>query len=414
MAQINSEIGKLEEVIIHTPGSEVENMTPENAERALYSDILNPTIAEREYGKFRDVLNKVSKTYEVMDLLEEVLSHKKAKEKLINDIITLENKMELEDHLYKISNKELARQLIEGVPISRNTYSRYVSDERFSLAPLHNFFFTRDASMAFGENVLIGSMFSVVREREAMIMKCIFDYHPELMSKTIRLKPHTESQKFSIEGGDFLVPRENVFLIGNSSRTTATAIDSFIDFIANTRNDKIRMIIQELPPKPESFIHLDMVFTFLDKDFALVYEPVIYNQHDYRTTLISIENGKVTFRDIKNVMSGLKTVGIEVDTIACGGEDDLWIQEREQWHSGTNFFCFEPGKVIGYGRNQYTLEEMNNEGFEIVHSTEFLKQDFDHSKYKKLIVTIDGAELARGGGGSRCMTMPLTRKEVDW
>ena len=88
--------------------------------------------------------------------------------------------------------------------------------------------------------------------------------------------------------------------------------------------------------------------------------------------------------------------------------------EREQWHSGANFFAFALGKVIGYERNGYTLEEMNNNGFEIVRAQDYIDKKLDHNDFKKLVITIPGSELARGGGGARCMTMPIYREKVDW
>ncbi len=413
MARVNSEIGKLESVILHHPGSEVENMTPENAERALYSDILNPTVASREYNDFKAILSMVAQTYEVMDLLEDTLSIEGARAKIIEKIAETENKYELKDYLFSLTNEELARQLIEGVPIRRNTLTNFLSEERFSLTPLHNFFFTRDASMSFNDKVLIGEMHSKVRAREALIMDIIFTYNDKIKSETVHLEKNAKS--FSIEGGDFLVVSENIFLIGNGLRTTTYAIDAFINYLRENTKEKKYIIVQELPTKLESFIHLDMIFTLLDKDACLIYEPVILNQHDYRTVVITIDNGKIkSIKEAKNILSSLARLGFDFEPIACGGETDLWIQQREQWHSGANFFAFEPGKILGYGRNQYTLEEINKHGYEVKSAKEIISGKSKIEDYKKIAVTIDGAELARGGGGCRCMTMPVSRKDVDW
>ncbi len=413
MARVNSEIGKLESVILHHPGSEVENMTPENAERALYSDILNPTVASREYNDFKNVLSLVASTYEVADLLEETLAIEGARSKIIENVCLIEKKEELREYLSSLSNEDLAKQLIEGVPIRRNTLTNFLSDERFSLPPLHNFFFTRDASMSFNDKVLIGEMHSKVRAREALIMEIIFSYNEKVKSETVKLEK--SAAEFSIEGGDFLVASEHVYLIGNGLRTTTHAIDAFINYLRSNTREKKYVIVQELPDKLESFIHLDMVFTFLNKNECLIYEPVILNQHDYRTVVITIDNGKIkSIKEAKNILSSLSRLGFDLEPIACGGETDLWIQQREQWHSGANFLAFEPGKILGYGRNQYTLEEISKHDYEVKSAKDIISGNAKIEDYDKIAVTIDGAELARGGGGCRCMTMPVNRKDVDW
>jgi arginine deiminase len=100
---------------------------------------------------------------------------------------------------------------------------------------------------------------------------------------------------------------------------------------------------------------------------------------------------------------------MDLKPISCGGSADLWIQEREQWHSGANFFAFAPGKVIGYERNIHTLNELNKNGFEIITADDVIRGKRSPDDYRRCVVTIQGSELARGGGGARCMTMPVRR-----
>jgi len=410
-----SEFGQLEGVIIHTPGLEVEEMTPENAERALYSDILNLSVASSEYSVFKSILNKVTTTYEVKDLLSDILSIDQVKSSLLKEICLSEGAMDIYPKLLDQSAPELARLLIQGVPIERDNLTRYLSQERFSLRPLHNFLFTRDASMSFGKEVLIGKMASRVRDREAVIMDAIFNNHPLLVTKTINPNSPENLRNFpgiSIEGGDFQVGRKDVLVIGTGIRTSTQGIDFILENIKLKKQGLQHILIQELPDTPESFIHLDMVFTFLDVDACMVYEPLIMGTNRFHTIHIQVENGKVTdISEQKNLVKALKKLGIDMRPIQCGGITGDWTQEREQWHSGANFFAFAPGKVIGYERNVHTLEQLNNNGFQVIPAKEVLSGASEIPD-GKCVITIPGSELARGGGGARCMSMPIRRKQV--
>lgn len=184
---VTSEIGNLEAVILHTPGPEVENMTPGNAERALYSDILNLPVAIEEYQQLNGVLNKVSKTYQVKDLLTEILIDPDIKVSLVERICTQEKVLNIKEDLLSLNNKELATQLIEGVALKRDSLTTFLSDERYALRPLHNFFFTRDASVTVYNQVMISKMANKVRERESIIMDAIFNFSPHFKTTTINL-----------------------------------------------------------------------------------------------------------------------------------------------------------------------------------------------------------------------------------
>lgn len=413
---IFSEIGELEGVILHKPGQELQNMTPETAERALYSDILNLSVASNEYSQLNEVLNKLTNTYQVNDLLANVVNNEKIKQNLIDKICINENILDIKEYLLDLPDEELARQLIEGVKMKKNNLTKFLKKERYTLQPLHNFFFTRDASVAIRNNVLISRMASKVREREAIIMEAIFDYSQEFSTKTINPINSKECvPELSIEGGDVLVVRDDILLIGIGGRTTSYGVDFILTKLKELKQKSRHIIIQELPLSPESFIHLDMVFTFLDVDKCMVYEPLILKPNKYQTVHIKIDNGEVTsIEQVENIPTILKKLGIDLKPIYCGGQKDSWIQEREQWHSGANFFAVAPGKVIGYGRNIYTVEEMSNNGFEIIKAKDILKNKVDLSKYDKYMICLEGSELPRGGGGARCMTMPIRRKAVDW
>lgn len=413
---VRSEIGELEGVILHTPGAEVENMTPQNAQRALYSDILNLAVAKKEYAQLSGVLSKVTKTFQVIDLLTSVLEKDNAKDEVVTTICRNENVMYLVDELLALPAKELARQLIEGVPLKRNNLTNFLSHERFSLRPLYNFYFTRDASVSMLDEVLIAPMANRVRDRESLIMEAIFNHSSLVSANTVNPHSFNLNGNVSIEGGDVLIARDDILLIGNGTRTTTQGIDFIISrLMAQQEKKKRHIIVQELPESPESFIHLDMVFTLLDKDQCMVFDPVMLQPNRFQTVQITIENGKVLeIKTVDNMLVALNALGMDLQPIFCGGTKDQWTQEREQWHSGANFVAIGPGKVIGYARNIHTMEEMSKNGYEIIRAKDVLNNRIDLNSYSKYVVTIDGSELPRGGGGARCMTMPVSRRSVNW
>lgn len=413
--RVDSEIGKLEHVIVHAPGPEIENMTPGNAERALYSDILSGRVSAREHAQLRGVLETVTTVHEMDALLRDTLADVHVREGLIEKICRNEGVPEIADDLSALEVDELVRQLIEGVVKREDSLTAFLSRERYSLRPLHNFFFMRDAAMTLGGVVVVGRMANMVREREALIMETIFDRHPDFGVTTLNpLDSPACASGLSVEGGDVLVAREDVILIGIGARTSSRAVDWLVDRLRQ-RRETFDVIVQELPETPESFIHLDMVFTFLDRDACMVYEPLILRPSRHQTVHIRVEGGRVaSIREENHIPDVLDRLGMEVEPVACGGHTDPWIQEREQWHSGTNFFALAPGQVVGYGRNSHTIEELDKHGFQVVHADDVIAGKVDLSTMGRTVVTIDGEELARGGGGCRCMTMPVRRAPVDW
>jgi arginine deiminase len=412
---VYSEIGELEGVILHTPGKEVENMTPSNAERALYSDILNLSVAQEEYRQFSGVLETITKTFQVKELLQEVLEQPTIRLNLVEKICAYEHVLNIKEDLMDLDSAELARQLIEGVTLKKDSLTTYLSEDRYALRPLHNFFFTRDASVTMYDKVLISKMANKVREREAIVMEAIFNHSHHFRTTTFNpLNFYNVGEETSIEGGDVLIARDDILIIGQSARTTTQGID-FIMNQMKQKKSRHYIVVQQLPRSPESFIHLDMVFTLLDKDSCMVYEPLILQSNKHQTICITVDNGAVvSIENQDSLLSCLKSLGMDLQPIACGGSLDKWSQEREQWHSGANFFALAPGKVIGYARNTNTLDEMHKKGYEIIKAKDVISGSIQIKDHSKCVVSIEGSELARGGGGARCMSMPVRRKPVKW
>ncbi len=411
---VQSETGKLEAVLLHYPGAEVENMTPKNAQRALYSDILNLSIAQNEYQQLYGVLSKHAKVFEIRKLLTEFLKDTVQKEVLLRKICNTENVMHYFDYLMQLTEKELTRVLIEGLPAKIDTLTEYLKDDFYALLPLYNFYFTRDACVTIGNNLLVCNMANKVRVRESSIVEAIFSNNNLFETSIINANNFVSDvhSPINIEGGDVLIVNKDILLIGSGSRTSSWAIDNLIANLCNTETQRKHIIVQQLPHSPESFIHLDMVFTLLDNNTAMVYKPLILENNPYKTVHIQIDNGKVSkISTVANIPTILKKLGIGIETIICGGKADEWDQEREQWHSGANFLSIAPGKVMSYARNIHTLEELNKNGYEITSAWDVINDKYDVNSSDKCVITIDGSELPRGGGGARCMTMPLRRKD---
>lgn len=415
---VQSEIGRLDAVLLHRPGAEVENMTPRNVQRALYSDILNLSIAQSEYSRLHGVLSKVSKVYEVADLLEKVLDRPQSRERLLRRICESEDAMQYIDFLADMDTRELARVLIEGLPARVDTLTSYLRNEYYALYPLYNFYFTRDAAVTIGNSALVCRMANKVRMREALIMDAIYRDCGEFECQVTDANECAVGSPVIMEGGDIIVAREDLLIVGNGVRTSSQGIDFMVDQIRRKYpSGRYHVIVQQLPSTPESFIHLDMVFTMLDVDKCMIFKPLIQDANQWQTVHVTIDDSKVSsIRPVDGLITAVKGLGLDLEPVICGGDDD-WDQEREQWHSGANSFAFAPGKIITYARNIHTVEALSQSGFEILNADDVIAGRHDElicNDRGKCAVLIEGSELPRGGGGPRCMTMPLSRQNVSF
>ena len=407
---VSSETGRLRAVLLHRPGVEIERMTPLNAAHALYSDILNKPIVDSEYHYFSGVLEKWADVYYVEDILEELLKDSEVRRHLVERSVMSDKCEVLSERLMEMDAAELARVLIEGYEDPkwpRTCGEQSLMDEnRYLLKPLYNLFFTRDASSTVYDRVLVNSMSFEVRERETLIYEAVFkDFF-----KVERMNAMAWDRDARTEGGDVQIAAPDLLCIGEGIRTNRKGIEYLAQTFSKER-PKFHILVQELPKSPESFIHLDMVFTFLGRHQCMAFEPMLRKTGLFAgkdTTIISIENGNISYRKVNNIVEGLNSLGWEMEPVIGGGSDP-WVQLREQWHSGANFFSLGDGKVMGYRRNTHTIDALDKAGFAVLKAEDIVEGRVDMNGYDKFVAAFPGSELPRAGGGARCMTMPILR-----
>ena len=405
---VSSETGRLRAVLLHRPGVEIERMTPLNAAHALYSDILNRPIVDTEYHYFSGVLERWTDVYYVEDILERLLDDEGTRRHLVEESCDMDNcDDDLAESLMALPSAELARILVEGY---EDPEWDGTDDDRYLLKPLYNLFFTRDASSTVYNRVLINSMSFDVRERETLIYEAIFRHFFHVDT----LNAMASDRDARTEGGDVQTASPDLLCIGQGIRTNTKGIKYLAQTFARER-ERFNILVQELPQKPESFIHLDMVFTFLGRHQCMAFEPMLKKTGLFAgkdTTLISIEGGRVSYTKFPNIIKGLEHLGWEMEPIVGGGSDP-WVQLREQWHSGANFFALGDGKVMGYRRNTHTIDALDRAGFAVLNAEDIVEGRVDMNDYDKFVAAFPGCELPRAGGGARCMTMPILRDSAQ-
>ena len=401
---VSSETGRLRAVLLHRPGVEIERMTPLNAAHALYSDILNKPIVDHEYANFCGVLEKWTNVYYVEDILEKLLEDSDIRRHLVEESCDMDDcDDDLSDKLMGLPSKKLADILIEGYEDPEWDGS---DDERYLLKPLYNLFFTRDASSTVYDRVLINSMSFEVRERETLIYEAIFKH----FFKVDTLNAMAWDRDARTEGGDVQIAAPDLLCIGQGIRTNTKGIKYLAQTFAKAR-ERFNILVQELPKSPESFIHLDMVFTFLGRHQCMAFEPMLKKTGLFAgkdTTLITIEKGNISYTKVPNIVKGLQSLGWDIEPVIGGGSDP-WVQLREQWHSGANFFSLGDGKIMGYRRNTHTIDALDKAGFAVLNAEDIVSGKVDMHSYEKFVAAFPGSELPRAGGGARCMTMPILR-----
>lgn len=403
---VKSEIKPLKKVLLHRPGKELLNLTPDTLQRLLFDDIPYLEVAQKEHDEFATILkeNGVEVVY-LEDLMAQVIDlDPEIRETFIRQFIyeagvrTPKYRSLVYEYLMNIKDaKELVLKTIEGIKIDdivkeqaklgESLVDMIEPDSLFVCDPMPNLYFTRDPFASIGNGVCLNKMYSVTRNRETIYAEYIFNHHPDFKDKVD--KYYDRYNEFHIEGGDILNLNESTLAIGISQRTSANAIEELSKNLFSDENCQIDTILAFEIPNSRAFMHLDTVFTQIDYD-KFTYHPGI--METLKVYEITKNNDKIKVVEKKGSLEMIleEYLGIDITLIPCAGKDPI-AAEREQWNDGSNTLCIAPGVVIVYDRNNITNKVLRENGLKVLE--------------------MHGAELSRGRGGPRCMSMPLIRED---
>lgn len=408
---ITSEIGVLKTVLLHRPGQELENITPEYMPGLLFDDIPYLELAQKEHDAFADVLR--SRGVEVLyldELVTEALANEMVREQFVDEMLASSKQdsrratQSLRQFLLDLPTHAMVRKIMAGVrkdeitlpPEHHQQLHDMVQKDRypFYLDPMPNLYFTRDPAAAVGQGLTINKMHWTARRRESLFMRYIIDHHPRFANKNVPVW-YNRDEKFSMEGGDELVLSKETMAIGISERTTAEAIEKMATKLF-AGSDFKKVIAMEIP-KSHAFMHLDTVFTMIDCDTFTIHPEI--RDHGGKINCFILEKvegqpfPRITHEtDLEHVLRVALSLP-QVNLIECGGGDEI-AAAREQWNDGSNTLAIAPGVVVTYDRNYITNQKLREAGIEVIE--------------------VSGSELGRGRGGPRCMSMPLVREDVSW
>ncbi len=403
---VKSEIGTLKKVLLHRPGKELEHLVPEELERLLFDDIPYLRLAQQEHDTFASILREQgAEVVYLEDLMAETLRANPGLQAVFVRQFLSEGGPFAQNHaeeLYAMlmsirDPRELVLKTMSGVttgemrdelrvgPLTGLTRER----RQFVLDPIPNLYFTRDPFACIGRGVSLHRMYSVTRCRETIYGDYIMRFHPDFAGQVPFY--YDRNDPFHIEGGDILNLREDLLAVGLSQRSSPEGIELLARRLFRDESCPVQRILVLDIPNMRAFMHLDTVFTQVDRDKFTIHPGILGSLRLYELRRsgpeMSAEELRSPLEDVLRDALGLDHVTL----IHCGGMDNI-ASAREQWNDGSNTLCIAPGKVIVYNRNYVTNEILRRHGLEVFE--------------------MPSSELARGRGGPRCMSMPLVRGEL--
>ena len=398
-----SEIGRLRRVLLHRPGGELENLMPEYLERLLFDDIPYLKEAQEEHDAFADCLRQsgVEVVY-LTDLVLQSITDRSVRDELIRQFAAeagIEDprlRDTVAEHLSAMPDREMVQTMMAGIRRQDlraaggrlGDYLAAAGDGYpFAVDPMPNLYFTRDPFATIGTGVSIHKMHTPTRNRETLFGKFIFEHDPAYRNTP---RWYDRGETTSLEGGDILILSPSVLAVGISQRTQEDSIDQLAETVLS-QSKTFRKVLAFNIPKSRSFMHLDTVFTMVDRDKFTVH-PNILSQITVFVMELD-ENRKMTIRQEDGRLEDILREHLELDRVTlipCGQGSEI-DAAREQWSDGSNTLAIAPGEVVVYSRNYVTNRSLEEAGIKV------------H--------TIPSAELSRGRGGPRCMSMPLWRDD---
>jgi arginine deiminase len=473
---VSSEIGTLRRLLVHSPDSGLGKVVPSKAQDWLFEDIVHlDTIRRKEYdyytklllyfldpekiqGKLKqidDPVNQYSfykpdsdaffrseKVIELQWLLAEILENHEIKLKLIASVCALENcSYELQEQLSALKGKELAKVFVSGT----------LNEKEMLFPPVPNMIFTRDIGIVINDHVLLNKPAKQSRTREALLVKYIFYNHPlfknyrqnimELAdtSHHFLLPKDSDEKRVTLEGGDIMVVTKDHVLIGISERTTMAAAHQCINILFEKNIVKKITVIKI--PKKRDYMHIDTIFTQVKKNMWVMlgaFSRKAIKMEDADAVEKILGEGKkddkikitqfkrkdpsqpIYYDSLEELLTDISKNDHGCDEkvrFIYSGNNEFPFDAREQWTDSCNLLALKEGVVLGYDRNDKTIEAFQQAGFHIIHVHDLIQKlesgEIKTSDIQNTLITMPSAELSRARGGFHCMSMPLLRDDLE-